>query len=101
MDVRGTGWGGQCNLPSGPLEASGMWNKDVSFQPSNYRELLAILKCIQSFQHILQGTQVQVLNNNVTSVAYINHLGGTNPLMTKLMTTVFVTVQELKIDLSA
>ena len=96
-DASKTGWGGVC----GTLEASGTWSKDVSFQPSNYRELLAILKSIQSFQNVLRKSSVQVLSDNITAVAHINNLGGVTPLMSRLMTTLFVTCHELGIVLSA
>ena len=52
-DASGSGWGSACRLPGKILQASGTWTKDVSFQPSNYRELLVILKSILSFRHVL------------------------------------------------
>ena len=100
-DASGTGWGAICKTLEGVIEASGTWTKDVSFQPSNYRELLAILKAIRSFRNVLKGSQVQVLSDNVTSVAYINQLGGSSLVMTKLMTTIFVYCHELGINLTS
>ena len=97
LDASTTGWGGMC----GHLEVSGSWSKDVSFQPSNFRELLAILRLIQSFRNVLHNSCVQVLSDNLTSVAYINHLGGTSRLMSRLMTMLFVTAHELGITLTA
>ena len=98
-DASGTGWGGICHAKN--LQASGTWTKDVSMQPSNYRELLAILKCIQSFRKDLRNVSLQILSDNVTSVAYVNKFGGTSRRMSELMTTIFVTTQELGISLSA
>ena len=37
----------------------------------------------------------------MTPVAYINHLGGTSPVMTNLMKTIFVCTHELDMVLSA
>ena len=96
-DASGSGWGG-C---TGSFEASGTWTKDVSFRPSNYRELLAVLKSIQSFRNVLHHASVQILSDNITTVAYINQLGGTSRIMSELMTTIFVTAQELGIFLTA
>ena len=70
-------------------DTAGSWSKDVSFQPPNYRELLAVLKPIVSFKEVLRGKVVQILSENITTVAYINQLGGQNPLMIRLMTMIF------------
>ena len=96
-DASGTGWGGAW----GERAASGTWTKDVSFQPSNFRELLAILKTILSYLEDLKGKSVQILSDNVTAVAYVNKLGGSSKTMSALMRTIFTVVQENQIDLSA
>ncbi len=96
-DASQTGWGGW----TGHHLASGTWPPEVSAQPSNYRELLAIHKVLQSLDPILQGHTVQVLCDNVTAVAYLNHLGGTNPLMNRLTQTNFVFCQKCDITLQA
>ena len=67
MDASGTGWGGTTQM----LEASGTWTKDKAYQPSNFRELLVVLKSLQSFKQALQGKVVQVLADNITAVAYM------------------------------
>ena len=72
-DALGTGWGGVFKKL---LEVSGVWSTDVKFRSSNFRELLAILLTIRSLGQVLQGKSVQVLSDNVTAVAYINHMGG-------------------------
>ena len=48
-----SGWG--ATIPSLNTEASGTWNKEVSFKHSNYRELLTILIAKQSFKKELRG----------------------------------------------
>ena len=96
-DASGTGWGSW----TGTLEASGTWNKNVSFQPSNFRELLVIYKSILSFRDILANKRVQVLTDNVTSAAYVNRFGGSSKKMCDLMTSIFIITQELSIELSA
>ena len=89
-DALKTSWGGTTLS----LEASGTWTKDVSFQLSNYHELLAVLKTLQSFKTVLQGKVVQVLSDNITTICYINNLGGPSPLMTQLMKVIFTHVHE-------
>ena len=96
-DALKTGWGGMTML----LEASGMWTKEVSFQPSNYHKLLAVLKTLQSLKTVLEGKVVQVLSDNITTVCYINSLGGPSPLMTRLMKVIFTHVHENRMVLLA
>ena len=96
-DASGSGWGGCVGIH----KASGTWNKEVTMQPSNYRELLAIYKSILSFQHILKNRKVQILCDNVMSVAHVNRFGDSNKVMSDLMTTIFVVTRQLGISLSA
>ena len=81
--------------------AAGVWNKYVSFQHSNYRELLAVLMTILSFKNQLKGRRVQILSDNVTTVAYINHLGGASQDLSDLMTTMWASAQQINVTLSA
>ena len=96
-DASSVGWG--CLYKN--LEASGTWNKIVGFRHSNYRELLAIYMALQTFRKQLAGLHVQVLSDNITSVAYINRLGGSSRDLSDLMTTIWTCAQESGITLSA
>ena len=99
-DASTSWWGGAIRTLG--KEASGTWQKSVSLQPSNFRELFAILKCIQSFRNNLKGVRsVQILCDNVTSVAYVNKLGGTSRPMCDLMRNIFIECQKMNIVLSA
>ena len=69
--------------------ASGLWPVDVQQQHSNFKELLAVYLCVKLFVHLLFGKSVQVLSDNVTTVAYLNHLGGPILLMSELMKTIW------------
>ena len=96
MDASGTKWGGTTMQK----DSAGFWTKDIFFQPSNYRELLAVLRSLMSFKSTLKGKVVQILSNNITTVAYMNHLGGSNPVMSRLMTAIFTEAQEAGITLT-
>ena len=98
-DASASGWGG-C-IPSLNLEASGTWNKEVSFKHSNYRELLTVLIVIKSFLPHLKNKSVQVLSDNVTAVAYINHLGGRDKEFNDVVTALFTLCLENGIRLTA
>ena len=80
MDASASGWGAYM----GQLGAAGFWNHRVSRQPSNYQELLAILLAIQSFRKQIHGKKVQILSDNVTSITYVNHLGGSSMVLNRL-----------------
>ena len=77
-DASASGWGSWMQLPDKSVkQAAGIWNKEVSFRHSNFRELLAVLKAIQSFREDLtKFKHIQVLSDNIVTVAYINHLSG-------------------------
>lgn len=79
-DASSSGWGAFM----GDSKAAGFWNHRVSRQSSNYRELLTILLAVQSFRAQLRGKRVQVLSDNITAIAYVNHLGGTSTDLTSL-----------------
>ena len=66
------GWG-LCAV-YGLKEAAGHWNLRMSLEHSNYRELMAVLMALKSFGPSMKGKSIQILSDNVTTVAYINHL---------------------------
>ena len=51
-DASSTGWGSCIKTESSVIEAAGLWNKQVSFKHSNFRELLAVLQAIKSFRRV-------------------------------------------------
>ena len=53
-----------------------IWNVEypVFFKPSNHRELLVILLGLKSFRSDIHGKTIQILSNNITTIAYLNQL---------------------------
>ena len=98
-DASSSGWGSV--IPSLNLEASGTWDKLVSFKHSNYRELFTILISVIAFKEQLKNKSVQVLTDNVTAAAYVNHLGGQNPEFHIVVNTLFAECQDNDIQISA
>lgn len=84
-DASHLGWGAVCN---GKI-ASGDWNKRVSCASSNYREMMAILLAIISFRTILKNKSVQILSDNITSIAYVNHKGGPCQTLSQIATSIW------------
>ena len=56
--------------------AQGFWTKDMSYQSSNYRELSAVWLGLLSLRKFLQDKTIQICSDNVTTIAFINHMGG-------------------------
>lgn len=96
-DASASGWG--CCI--GQLETSGLWDNSMRNKPSNFRELAAVYLGIKSFSSILQGKAVTVLSDNITTCAYLNHLGGPVQSLTRLAQAVWALVFKLDIDLRA
>lgn len=84
-DASHLGWGALCN---GQV-ASGDWNQRVSHLPSNQRELLAILMAIHAFRKLLVNKHIQILTDNISAMAYINHKGGPVAALSKLATAIW------------
>ena len=68
----------------GTKHAGGDWDIATSRRSSNYRELLAILLALQSFQSDIRGKSIQIFSDNVTALAYIQHKGGPSAPLTEL-----------------
>ena len=71
-DASSQGWGA---IFEGK-EAAGFWNRRLSRSHTNYRELMAILMTLETFKDSIKNKHVQILSDNVTAVAMVNHLGG-------------------------
>ena len=56
--------------------AQGFWDIEMSQKHSNIRELMAVLLSIRAFRSHIENKTIQILSDNVTTVAYINHMGG-------------------------
>ena len=71
-DASQTGWGGHY----GTEITQGFWDPTMSQKHSNVRELMAVLLSIRAFQVLIKNKTIQILSDNITTVAYINHMGG-------------------------
>ncbi len=97
-DASGIGWGAWLDSNN---NASGPWETEVAFQHSNYRELLAVFRSLISMETQVLSKSVQILSDNVTTVAYLNHLAGSNPLFLRLTKTIFQWCTERGVTLTA
>ena len=96
-DASSTGWGAHLQGET----SMGFWNQRMSQEHSNYRELMAVMMALQSFKRRLQGHSVQLLSDNITTVAYLNHLGGSQANLSQLATAIWAECFRMDIQLHA
>ena len=96
-DASGSGWGACL----GNMEASGLWTQWVGHMPSNYRELLAVGQAVRSFGPWIQGRCVQILSDNITTVACINHMYSVSTTLGELAQSVWYEARKWNVDLKA
>ncbi len=97
-DASMTGWGAR--VKGTEQKAAGFWNHRMGLQPSNYRELMAVLMAVKSF-HFPHGAKIQILTDNITTAAYINHLGGPSKDLSDLARALWMDSHEKGLTLTA
>lgn len=98
-DASQTGWGAR--LINSGEQAAGFWDYTMSTAPSNARELMAVLMAVLSFKESLIGKSVQVLTDNISTTAYIMHMGGPSAGLTKMVANLWAICYKYGIDLTA
>ncbi|XP_077111050.1 uncharacterized protein LOC143766927 [Ranitomeya variabilis] len=53
------------------------WPPDIRASSSNFRELKAVEEALKAASVLVQGHHVRIYSDNVTTVAYLRHQGGT------------------------
>lgn len=96
-DASASGWGGHLLN----MEAQGFWNQRLSYQSSNYRELMAVLLTMESFLDVLKGKTIQFLSDNISTVAYINFQGGPSQDLTSIAKAIWTLALQNSIAISA
>lgn len=74
-DASSLGWGGYLSSRS---YTSGIWSKEEADLHINILELKAVFYCVSSFIEELKDSSLQILSDNMTTVYYINKIGGTH-----------------------
>jgi hypothetical protein len=97
-DASMTGWGARVRGTN--QMAAGFWNDRVSRMPSNYREMMAVVMALKSF-HFPPGKRIQVLTDNITTAAYINHLGGPSRDLSNLAQSLWMDSHERGLIITA
>ena len=96
-DASSMGWGAVLEH----RQASGTWTTTMSHKPSNIREMTAILMALLTFRNIIQGKNVQIVTDNISSMANLNHFGGPTLQLTRISRAIWNLALKLKVNLSA
>ena len=100
MDASSLGWGATLKGPD--LRTGGLWPVEERQMHINGLELLAASLAIQAFAKDQINISILVKTDNVSTRAYINHLGGTHSkIMNSLATQIWKWCIEWKICLTA
>ena len=62
---------------------------------------MAVLMALHSFKWTIRGKNVQIATDNITTAAYLNHLGGPSQDLSDLATAIWTTANELGVHLTA
>lgn len=68
--------------------------------PSYYREMLAILMALTSFDHLANKT-VRIYTENIAAAAYVNHLGGSSLELCQVANAIWIEAISKNIALQA
>ena len=96
-DASGYGWGAW--IPG--HEAQGFWDRHLAYQSSNYRELFTVLMGLRSFRKFLVNKTVQVMSDNITTVALINKMGGAIQSLDQVARAIHVEAMDMNVKLVA
>ncbi|KAL5018389.1 hypothetical protein ScPMuIL_004111 [Solemya velum] len=96
-DASSTGWGAVLEQK----EARGLWNQEMSLEHSNVRKMMAVLLALKSFRSQVHNKVVQLLSDNISTVAYIHYQGGSSVRLTQLATAIWAELIDNKVSLVA
>ena len=96
-DASQTGWGFACLNQ----EAAGLWDQWLAHHPSNTREMTAVLMGLLTFKDVLCDRSVQVMSDNISTVANIRLQGGPTPELTQIARAIWCVALNNNITLTA
>ena len=76
-DASNGGWGGVMITKTGKQKTGGHWDQNEAEMHINYLELLAAWFTVKCFCRDVQDCHIKIMSDNTTTVAYLNHMGGT------------------------
>ena len=82
-------------------QAQGFWNKRMSYLHSNCRELYAVWLGLISLKPFLENKTVQVLSDNITTIAFINKQGGSTQMLDEIAKLIHQEAIDMNVKLVA
>ena len=79
-DASHYGWGAHL----GDHQTHGSWDQTMGLRHSNVREMAAVLLALRAFRHLIRDRTINILSDNITTVAYVNHMGGSVSELTEI-----------------
>ena len=96
-DASDIGWGGVRNNN----KTSGIFNENEMKLHINHKELLAVLFSLQCLCALEKNCHIQIMADNMTTIAYINNQGGTKKICNQIARKIWQWAIEKGIWLSA
>ena len=97
-DASRRGWGAHM----GSLDASGLWNSQMTDRHINHQELEAVAMALKAFHHVLRDKHVLLNTDNTTVACYLNKQGGAHsPSLSMRAEQILIWCQEQQISLTA
>lgn len=84
-DASQSGWGATFQ----DKQAQGFWNSELKYKSSNHKEMWAVFMALISFRKEIANKTIQVLSDNISTVAYLNHMGGPNHELSQVAETIW------------
>lgn len=95
-DASKVGWGALLD----DKEAQGFWDKSIGHSHSNVREMWAVYMALVSFREDLTGKTIQIRSDNITTVAYLNKMGGSSLELNKIATDIWAEAINNRVSIS-
>ncbi|GFR69368.1 reverse transcriptase, partial [Elysia marginata] len=105
-DASQSGWGATLTMATdhnalSKYEAQGFWLRKTDTKSSNCREIKAVLLALLAFLPLAKNKSIQLLSDNISTVAYINFQGGPSQDLTDITVQIWEVILIFNIDLKA
>ncbi|GFO09415.1 reverse transcriptase [Plakobranchus ocellatus] len=99
-DASMEGWGCKVVTLDG-LEAQGFWDIDMSMKSSNFRDMFAVYLSLMSLLPNIKNKTIQILSDNITTVAYICFQGGPSGELTNIASKIWTLAIKDNVQITA
>lgn len=72
------------------MEAQEFWDSVIGIKLSNHWEMWPVFMVLVAFRDHVSGETVQVVSDNISTLAYLNHMGGTSQELNQIATAIWI-----------